>query len=172
MNGFSVLEKTSNALIWKSYFRDEKTYWRRPQDHCSQIDKSSDLEIRGFPGQSEKCYELYNSRKMYNEKEEEEINLFDSTIIKENDHFIILYTNQTTGGQSGGPLLLHVKDEKPLLLGIHVSGYEEIATATGFSPNIMNWLNIIYGLYDDLSIISEKLTSLLFKEKFNVRCFY
>ena len=162
-----VLKKSSNTLIWKS--NTYEVYWHRPQDHCS-IDKFSDLEVRGFPGQSAKCYELYNSRKMYNEEQEEEINLFDSTVIKENDHFIILYTNQTTAGQSGGPLLLLLKDENPLLLGIHVSGHAEVARATGFSPNIINWFNFIYGVYNelDLTIKSEKLGSSIIMKYFNM----
>ena len=51
-----------------------------------------------------------------------EMNLFDDKIVKQEDHFIIGYTNQTSPGQSGGPLLLHLENKKPLLLGIHVSG--------------------------------------------------
>ena len=163
-----VLNKTSDKITWKkqNYY---DMIWDRQQDHCL-IDVSSDLEIRGFPGESDKCYELYSSRKMYHTEEEEEINIFQNTIINKNDHFNIVYTNQTSAGQSGGPLLLHLKNQKPLLLGIHVDGYDEVATATGFSPNIMNWINFIYGVYDkiDLLINSEKLASYIINKTFNV----
>ena len=50
------------------------------------------------------------------------MNIFDNKIMKKEDHFVLQYTHQSSGGQSGGPLLLHLENKKPLLLGIHVSG--------------------------------------------------
>ena len=88
------------------------------------LNKSSDLEIQGFPGEFDKSYELFSSRKVYQKEEEENINIFDSRITTDDDHFIFVYTHQTSAGQSGGPLLLHLENKKTLLIGIHVSGYE------------------------------------------------
>ena len=80
------------------------------------LNESCDLEIQGFPGESKKSYELYASRKMSykhdqnsNDEPLEIINIFDNMITKYEDHFIIGYTHQTTCGQSGGPLILHLK---------------------------------------------------------------
>ena len=137
----------------------------------NSTDKYSDLEIRGFPGEFEKSYVLYSSRKIYNKEQEEEINLFDSKRIKEGNHLIIKYTHQTSAGQSGGPLLLHLENENPLLLGIHVSGHKEVATATGFSPNIINWINFIYSFDDEMNPIDAEKSCIFNNEDlFQGRC--
>ena len=90
------------------------------------LDSTSDLEIRGFPGEYNKTYECYTSRKtsFYDGKNHDEsINIYQEILTKPNEHGIIQYTHQTTAGQSGGPLLLHLSTKQSLkLIGIHVSG--------------------------------------------------
>ena len=97
-----------------------------------------------------------------------EMNIFDNKIMKKEDHFVIGYTHQTSPGQSGGPLLLHLENKKSLLLGIHVSGHKEIATATGFSKKITNWINLIFDVDTLNSRINSEITSYLLKEIINV----
>ena len=89
------------------------------------LHEESDIEVRGFPGQTQMSYVCYHVRTRKYGKEEEEdvyVHVFKEIEKKINDtHFIIKYTHQTSGGQSGGPVILHT-DNDVQLIGIHVSG--------------------------------------------------
>jgi hypothetical protein len=89
------------------------------------LHEESDIEVRGFPGQTQMSYVCYHARTRKYGKEEEEdvyVHVFKEIEKKINDtHFIIKYTHQTSGGQSGGPVILHT-DNDVQLIGIHVSG--------------------------------------------------
>ena len=120
------------------------------------IDPSSNLEIMGYPGESNKCYQLFRSQKIYSSEQEEMINVFDSINKHKLGHCVLAYTHQSSAGQSGGPLLLHLEEmDTPFLIGIHVSGYDEVASATGFCKNIMNWID--YKGFDHFDVTSIKL---------------
>ena len=99
------------------------------------LNEESDIEVRGFPGQNDKSYVCYHSRRTiykYSHNDDSNdiegmddifINVFKSIEKKKDDtHFIIKYTNQTSGGQSGGPLILYGGDDEIQLIGILVSG--------------------------------------------------
>ena len=78
------------------------------------------------------CYHSRRKICEFSDKEEDEsseedeevlMNVFKKIETKKDDtHFIIKYTNQTSQGQSGGPVILHGCDGEIQIIGVHVSG--------------------------------------------------
>mgnify|MGYP006179299049 CR=1 FL=1 len=119
------------------------------------IREESDIEVRGFPGQVQMSYVCYHARTRKYGKEDEEdvyVHVFKEIEKKINDtHFLIKYTHQTSGGQSGGPVILHT-DNDVQLIGIHVSGDQ------------VSEVNFILFFQNNIKIFPQKKMILLFRK--------
>ena len=89
------------------------------------LNSDSDLEVIGFPAQFNMSYECYSSRKTNyfdGQIQNDFMNLYDGVQHIQNGNMLIQYTNQTSPGQSGGAVLLHLENSnRKHLIGIHVS---------------------------------------------------
>ena len=119
------------------------------------IHEESDIEVRGFPGQVQMSYVCYHARTRKYGKEDEEdvyVHVFKEIEKKINDtHFLIKYTHQTSGGQSGGPVILHT-DNDVQLIGIHVSGDQ------------VSEVDFILFFQNNIKIFTQKKMILLFRK--------
>ena len=110
------------------------------------------MHVVGFPGETERSYDLYKSTYDYIEEGDEELTDEILKLKMFGNQGVLTYVNQTSGGQSGGAVIQEIAEnenehygdwETKHLIGIHVSGHLHQSKCTLLCKSNLDWMQSI-----------------------------